>query len=158
MLATRRPLTTLTAADLMSRDVVVIPQQMSLRSAANLLSRAQITAAPVIDSYGCCIGVISATDFMHRAHEDIRRRKPQSEECVCSDWQVVEVEHLPTDEVGVYMTPDPVTVRPGMGIRELARAMIDAHIHRVIVVDEEQRPVGVVSSTDVLAAVANSAP
>jgi len=32
--------------------------------------------------------------------------------------------------------------------------MIDAHIHRVIVVDEQQRPVGVVSSTDILSAVA----
>ena len=32
--------------------------------------------------------------------------------------------------------------------------MIDAHIHRVIVVDEDRIPVGVVSSTDILAALA----
>jgi CBS domain-containing protein len=38
---------------------------------------------------------------------------------------------------------------------ELARAMLDAHIHRVIVVDELQRPIGIVSTTDILAAVAN---
>jgi CBS domain-containing protein len=31
--------------------------------------------------------------------------------------------------------------------------MLDAHIHRVVVVDKERRPLGVVSSTDVLAAV-----
>jgi predicted transcriptional regulator len=36
---------------------------------------------------------------------------------------------------------------------DLARMMLDAHIHRVIVVDEQNRPVGVVSSTDILAAV-----
>jgi CBS domain-containing protein len=34
--------------------------------------------------------------------------------------------------------------------------MIDAHIHRVIVVDEEERPIGIVSNTDVLAALAYS--
>lgn len=39
-------------------------------------------------------------------------------------------------------------------IRELARQMIDAHIHRIIVVDDENRPLGIVSSTDLLAALA----
>jgi CBS domain-containing protein len=32
--------------------------------------------------------------------------------------------------------------------------MIDAHIHRIVVVDEGQRPIGVVTGTDILAAVA----
>jgi CBS-domain-containing membrane protein len=32
--------------------------------------------------------------------------------------------------------------------------MLDAHIHRIIIVDEGGQPVGIVSSTDVLAAVA----
>jgi CBS domain-containing protein len=32
--------------------------------------------------------------------------------------------------------------------------MIDAHIHRVIVVDEEGKPQGIVSGTDLLAALA----
>jgi CBS domain-containing protein len=74
--------------------------------------------------------------------------------CVLVDWQVVDVEELPTDEVRRFMTPDPVTGRPDTSIRVLARMMIDAHIHRVIVVDEARRPVGVVSSTDLLATLA----
>ena len=74
--------------------------------------------------------------------------------CVLVDWQVVDVEKLPTDEVRRFMTPDPVTAQPATSIRVLARMMIDAHIHRIIVVDEGRRPIGVVSSTDVLAALA----
>jgi CBS domain-containing protein len=76
--------------------------------------------------------------------------------CVLVDWQVVDVEKLPTDEVRRFMTPDPVTAQPATSIRVLARMMIDAHIHRIIVVNEERRPIGVVSSTDVLAALAYS--
>jgi CBS domain-containing protein len=76
--------------------------------------------------------------------------------CVLVDWQVVDVEKLPTDEVQRFMTPDPVTARPDTSIRVLARMMIDAHIHRIIVLDEGRRPIGVVSSTDVLAALAYS--
>ena len=41
-----------------------------------------------------------------------------------------------------------------LGIRELAHRMLDAHIHRIVIVDEHGHPVGIVSSTDVLAAVA----
>jgi CBS domain-containing protein len=74
--------------------------------------------------------------------------------CLLTGWQVEDVEKLPTDEVRHYMTADPVTVSADTPIRVLARRMIDAHIHRLIVVDERQRPIGVVSSTDVLAAVA----
>jgi len=74
--------------------------------------------------------------------------------CVLADWQLVELEKLPTNAVKNYMTANPVTVGPATPIRHLARQMIDAHIHRIIVVDEGQRPIGIVSSTDVLAAVA----
>jgi CBS domain-containing protein len=74
--------------------------------------------------------------------------------CVLVDWQVVDVEKLPTDEVRRFMTSNPVTVRPSISIRVLARMMIDAHIHRIIVVDEKQRPIGIVSTTDLLAALA----
>jgi CBS domain-containing protein len=73
---------------------------------------------------------------------------------VLTNWQVVEVEKLPADEVRQYMSADPVTAWSDIPLRVLARMMIDAHIHRIIVVDEQQRPVGVVSSTDIVAAVA----
>ena len=62
------------------------------------------------------------------------------------------------DQVERYMTHDPVMVSPQSPIGELARLMLDAHIHRVIVRDERNHPVGVVSSTDILAAVAGAAP
>jgi CBS-domain-containing membrane protein len=52
------------------------------------------------------------------------------------------------------MTADVVTVEPGLPIGELAQHMIDAGVHRVVVLDPEGRPVGVVCSTDVLAALA----
>jgi CBS domain-containing protein len=56
------------------------------------------------------------------------------------------------------MTPDPVMAAPTTGIRELARTMLDAHVHRVIIVNEVEQPIGIVSSMDVLAAVACDLP
>ena len=76
--------------------------------------------------------------------------------CVPVDWQVVQLEKLPTDEVGRFMTTDPVTAELGTPVRALARMMVDAHVHRVVVVDAQKKPVGIVSSTDLIAAVAYS--
>jgi len=64
------------------------------------------------------------------------------------------VKGLPADAVSAHMTTDVVTATPQTGIAELARWMRDARIHRVVVVDDRGRPVGIVTSMDVLAAVA----
>src|SRR5207253_2309937 len=71
----------------------------------------------------------------------------------CASWQIVDPDKLPDLTVRDYMTHDPVTVTSSATLGELARKMIDVHIHRVIVVDGFGKPIGIVSSTDVLAAV-----
>jgi len=70
------------------------------------------------------------------------------------DWQMFDFKELPSTNIGQIMTADPVTVSLDTSIRELARMMINAHIHRIIVVNELGHPLGVVSSTDILGAVA----
>ena len=64
MSATTHDLFDLTAADLMSRDVVTSPEEMSLRGAARLLVNAGISGAPVMDAGGRCTGVRMAGSSM----------------------------------------------------------------------------------------------
>lgn len=149
-----KPLTELTAADLMSTTLVMIPQDMSLKCAAHLLSQANITGAPVVSADGRCVGVLSSTDFIHWAEKG---PKQDPQKGVCSSWQIVD-EELSCEDVKHYMTADPVTASPGTPIAEVSRMMLDAHIHRVIVVDRNGRPTGIVSSTDILAAIAQTPP
>jgi CBS-domain-containing membrane protein len=205
MPATARSLFRLTAADLMTRDVVVLSQETPLREAARLLFRSQVSGAPVVDAQGKCIGVLSAADFAKMASGPEDSPRPQApaqpltcsflvkyrgldgEQYLCSlppgacsmqvlrhdpaggpltacgqphavpvDWQLVEVEKLPEDAVRRHMTADPVTAAPTTLLHDLAQMMTDAHVHRVIIVDDCRRPVGVVSSTDILAAVADA--
>ncbi len=156
MITAPKPLAAWTAESLMSREVKTIPQTMSLREAAGLLLREQISGAPVVDEQGRCIGMLSSSDFVRWAEQGSQKVHCHSHPCFCSDWQVVDLEFLPSDEVRWYMTADPVTVTPSVSITVLARQMLDAHIHRVVVVDWERRPIGIVSSTDILAAVASA--
>lgn len=143
------------ASDLMSQEVLTIPSHLSLRAAAHELARAGISGAPVTDDDGRCIGVLSATDMVHRLDRGEQGiRMPNSDWCVCSDWQIIDPDVLPPESVLGYMTKDVVTAAPEDRLGDLARRMIDAHIHRIIITDAQRRPVGIVSSTDILAAVA----
>ena len=74
-----------------------------------------------------------------------------------SAWQLPENGNEHVGSVGDIMMRDPVLIAVGTPIGEVVRMMLDAHIHRVVVVDESRRPIGIVSSTDILAAVYNAA-
>jgi predicted transcriptional regulator len=152
MVATLRPLLSRTADDLMSQPVLLIPREMSLTGAAHLLTQANVSGAPVVDDEGRCVGVLSTTDFMHLAEKD--KLPPHAEQKPVYSWQIVDSECDPQESVENFMNRDPVTVTQDTHVGDIARKMIDAHIHRVFVVDDRNHPIGVVSSTDILGAVA----
>jgi CBS-domain-containing membrane protein len=54
------------------------------------------------------------------------------------------------------MTSDIVTAPPSTTMVRLGRMMLDAHVHRVIIVNKQGTPIGLVSSTDILAVLAHS--
>jgi CBS domain-containing protein len=73
-------------------------------------------------------------------------------EGVVSDWQEVPGGNH-ASAVRRYMTADG-KVEAEAPLSALARAVVDAHVHRLIVVDEQHRPIGTVSCLHVLAALA----
>jgi CBS domain-containing protein len=205
MITTRAHLLSMTAEELMSKEVVHLHQEISIKEAALTLVKNGISGAPVVDHDGRCVGVFSTSDLLRcyskQKHDrtipaeqavtcpfvkTIRersgretdlcnlplgvcsiQRQMQDEEgnlqVICSqphdvpvEWGVIEVEKLPEDPVQRYMTPDPVMIAADATIQTIARMMTDAHIHRVIVVRGDGRPVGVVSSSDLLAALAHA--
>jgi len=149
-----RPFLDLTAADLMSTPVRTIPQGTSLREAAHLLTRDRISGVPVVDAEGRCVGVLSSSDFVTWAGKDGNGKAVR----FIAPWgELIDIDDSPDNEIRHYMTAQPVTVAPTAPIGELAQKMVDAHIHRVLVVVDQNRPQGIVTSTDILAAVARAA-
>ena len=61
---------------------------------------------------------------------------------ISANWERVRVRHL--------MTAPAVTVHVGTPIRRAADLMVQRHIHRLVVVDDEDKPVGILSSLDLL--------
>jgi CBS-domain-containing membrane protein len=148
----------LTAAELMTNPVMTIPHETSLREAARLLAGSHVGGAPVVDAEGHCLGVLSSRDFVTWVVEGEKApEKGGKVTCFLSPWgEMIDIEDSAEDEIRRYMTARPVTVAPATPVGELAQKMADSHIHRVLVVEEQGRLCGIVTSSDVLAAVAKA--
>jgi CBS-domain-containing membrane protein len=161
-----KPFLALSAKDLMNDEVVTIPRDMGMQAAARWLGQMHVSGAPVVDDQGRCVGVLSAGDFVaccaaNRTHCAKHRAEAHYgpctfPDCVGSEWQMVQVAESVESLVCDHMTPDPVTARPETTIARLAQMMVDAHVHRIIIVDDRGRPLGIVSTTDIVAAVARA--
>lgn len=149
----------ITAADLMNPRVLTVRQDLTVRELANVLVENEISGAPVEDRSGKLVGVVSLTDIAAALAED---DEPEGEsergDFFLSEWQDdgmsrEEIEELGLDEaeltVAEIMTPEVFTVREDTPVSEIAEAMIQNHVHRILVTRED-RVVGIISTSDLL--------
>lgn len=124
--------------DLMAVEPVVIHANASLDDAASLLDLHGISGLPVVDRSGSLVGVLSQTDLL----------RARSTEYLWANWPGLAVRHL--------MTSPAVTVTRSTPLALAARTMERRHIHRLVVVadDDETLPIGVLSVTDLIHAIA----
>lgn len=123
-------------ADLMTIDPVVVPDDAPIEEAERLMRTYRVTGLPVIDAHSSLVGVISQTDLLHLDRPDIRSLIRHAARGV---------------RVGEVMSRPPVTVPLTSGLTEAARLMVAERVHRLVVVDEHQRPRGVLSAMDFVA-------
>lgn len=154
---TMKSFLSLTAADLMSAPITTIPHDMLLRDAGHLLMNSNISGAPVVDAEGNCIGILSSSDFVSWADTGGEMPEKRTAVSFIAPWgEIIGLDACEGCLVSQYMTKDPVKVTRTTTVGEVAQIMIDAHIHRVLVANGS-RPCGIVSGTDIIAAVANLA-
>ena len=127
-------------AELMQRNVRTVGSEASIAEVVLSLADAHVSGMPVVDKGGRMIGVISASDVLTAEAE--------------AESQNVGRQLLENTSVREIMTSRPFTVAPDEDVREAARQMLYADVHRLFVA-EEDRLVGVVSTTDIVRAVAN---
>ena len=126
----------LTVAQVMTPDPIVLTADQSLQVAARVLEEQEISGAPVIDTDGALLGVLSEYDLV----------RARSTEGLWERWPGLTVRHL---------THAPaLTADLSMGLSEAAALMEQAHVHRLVVVDDDQQtPIGIISSSDIVRAI-----
>ena len=172
----------MTVRELMTDDLVTVAPDYTLREAAEAMADAHVSGLPVVDD-GMAVGVISATDIMSFAagspeaatrsrgalaggsggsrgaeipsgyYMEDRLGRPRGPTDLLAETDRPEWNAAEEHTVEEYMTRALITLSPDATVQEAAAAMLDAGIRRLLVVDVD-RLVGLISSTDVLKAVA----
>lgn len=148
-----------TARDLMMPDPVSLSADATVREALALLIDRGISAAPVIDSAGRPVGVLSRTDLLVHDREQARHAGLESEFYQRSELTTragerlrdgFQVEGVDRTRVRDLMTPAVFAVAPETPAAQVVEQILSLKVHRLFVVDGDGVLVGVVSALDVL--------
>lgn len=140
--AWRRRFGDILCADVMARDVVTIAPSAPLHEAWALLSRHQVRALPVVAAGGRLVGILSLHDFI------VLRDPAFMLGRAAGDAGLHRVAEL--------MTRDVVTVSPEQPVVDLVPLFSDRGRHHVPVVDEAGTVVGMLTQSDLVAALYRS--
>ncbi len=140
------------AKDIMRRKVITVTPDKTISEVARLLIDRKITGAPVVDRKGNVVGVISQTDIVRRDRErspgaSVPSYYREGEEWTFSNGYQIEDPDL--TRVRDLMTPAVLSADEDAPVEELARCMLQKHIHR-IVITRHGRLCGIVTSMDML--------
>lgn len=150
MQAYSRHLGDIRCSAIMSRDVVSAVFATELEEAWQLMRRHQIKALPVLDRARRVIGVVTQADFLRSA--DLERYDSIAT-TLRKFLQRTPSTHTDKPEVvGVIMTPKVKTVHVDTPIVHLVPLMADSGLHHIPVVDDERRLAGMVTQSDLVAA------
>jgi predicted transcriptional regulator len=144
--------------DVMNPDIMTVADEMTTDELARYLTEREISGAPVVDSQGHLIGVVSMTDIgRHLADADF---PPSERPEFYGDTTVELLEDFPqryveerATTVRDVMTPVIHQVPVTATLAEAARIMVREHIHRLVVTQGRQ-PVGIITSMDLLRVIA----
>lgn len=147
------------ARDIMSKPVVSVHPETSLREVARLLIDKGISAVPVVDGNGAILGMVSEGDLIRpdRAAREVWR---QSWLEIFAEGEPIALEllawlHSQNHSARAVMSAPAVTVSEDTELGEIARLLVAHRIKRVPVV-RDGRVTGIVARDDLLRALASS--
>lgn len=146
------------AHEIMNPEVLRVRDDWTVGELANFLVDQEISGAPVEDEHGGLVGVVSLTDVVRAASAGGERwARDYDPGFFVRGWEesveVEEIEALHFDNedllVRDIMTPSVFAIDAETPVSEVARGMMDSHLHRMLVL-REGRVVGIISTSDML--------
>ena len=127
--AMRKLLGSTPVSTIMVGPVQCVKTDMTRAQAAELMTRLDVSALPVIDAHGTVAGIITKTDVVREDYGDAR-------------WAGA------AGQIGKFMTPFLLRVRPDDSLALAVTRMKEAHVHHLVVVDHGSHAVGMISAFD----------
>jgi CBS domain-containing protein len=127
-----------TAAEVMTGAVVTVLPDLSVVEAAHLMTQRRLKRLPVVDAAGHLLGIVSRVDLLRT----VAQGYPAPEQCLMRARQV----RLVADIVRRHVP----TVSLRASLPEVVDAIVSTRLNRAIVIDEQQRVVGLVTDAELV--------
>ncbi|MCX7940987.1 MAG: CBS domain-containing protein [Endomicrobia bacterium] len=118
----------LKAKDLMTKDVITVKENTPVVELARILYENKISGAPVVDESGKVVGVVTERDILN----------------------IIFSGNVQYTKVGDIMTRNVIKFLPDTDIDKVALAISEHNVRRVIIVDTNDKVVGIVSRRDII--------
>lgn len=138
-----------TCADIMTRNVLAVAPETSMREALQMLRSHHIKALPVTTEDARVVGIVTQTDLLDKASWDARGPRVSFSQRL---RHVVRLASAPQGSVQEIMTVNVRCARPETPIADLVPLMAEGGIHAVPVVDRNEQLAGLVTQSDLIAA------
>ena len=112
--------------EIMTRDAISITPKYSIRESVDLMAEKGIGSLPIVDKEEKLVGIVTERDFA-----------------------LALAGSLTNETVGDIMIKDVITTTPGTPIESCSKIMVRNNLRRIPVV-EEDKLIGIVTSTDIL--------
>lgn len=112
--------------EIMTRDVISISPKYSIKESVNVMTENGIGSLPIVDKEGKLVGIVTERDFA-----------------------LALAGSLSNETVGDIMVKDVITTTLGTPIESCSKIMVRNNLRRIPVV-EEDKLVGIVTSTDII--------
>ena len=142
-----------TAADIMTKDVVTVKRETTVRELAEIFETRNFGSLPVVDDEGNLIGIVTASDLIEQG-----RSLHIPTVISLFDWVIPlqgeralerELQKMTAQTVGEIISPDVVTVSPSDPVSTIADIMSDRKLHALPVVSNG-KVVGMVARIDII--------
>ena len=139
----------ITCGDIMSKDPITVDFSTELKQAWHLLRHHDLRALPVLNRARRVIGIVAQSDFLK--HSDLDDYVSFAERLRRFLMSSPDTHSDKPEVVGQIMVSKVLTARAHTPIVELVPMMSNSGLHHIPVVDDDNRFVGMVSQSDLLA-------
>lgn len=141
----------------MTPNVITVSPDTSVEEAVTLLGRHGISGAPVVDAGGRLVGLLDDSDLIV---SEARLHAPTVVEILGAYFPLPgerhrfdeEVRHALGGTVGEVMDDHPPSVGLDATVEDVATLIVQRHVSRVPVLDDDRRVVGIITRGDLVAA------
>lgn len=145
------------AHQIMTRTVVTVAPETSIREAADIMLQRHVSGLPVVDAVGKLVGIVSEGDFLRRGEIGTQRKRGRwLKYLLGSGKDATSFVHEYGRKVSEVMTRDPLTITEDTTLEEIVKMMEKNNVKRLPVMRGEAL-VGIVSRANLLQAVASLA-